>query len=404
MSLKLFFSILAVLFVLAAVPLDSLAQGASPSPTPKTVQSSDDTDGDGVKNSDDRCPADKGTKANKGCPENSGGKTNSDSGKKTNDDTDSLFSNIDIFASPKPSPTPGTKVEEPKKDGFDSLKSNIDIFAAPKANPTAASTSKPDVLLRPDCRYILDNEKCLNILFAMTSKDVLGAFGETKGEKFGMVTKYTYAGMIIDVANTGRVEEVEFKWNEYLKVIDKNPAQDIQWRAGKDKIIKRFGKPQKETKMKGVDGQKLEHLWYDNDHLNFDLEDGKLISIEIKRKISDDEYAQMRKNLQDENDAIEAAKTPEERARDRAKEIQIAFDELHKQLEFRTNEANKQIRAYSTTDLSKRSSQEKSVSLIASDAINLIEDFLKRYKGRLPKAMVEHLSNDIENYRSGNGH
>jgi len=344
---------------------------------------------------------------------NDGDSAAADEAKKQQDKLDSLKSNIDVFAPPTPKPTPSPTPSQAGQTSLsdkelDDLKSNI-IFG--KIAPEIAASNPAAGL---DCKYILDFEKCRNVLFAMSSRDVLKKFGETKGEKFGMVAKYTYKGMIIDVANTDLVEEVEFKGYSMLDsdlrspFTERVPAQDIGWGAGKDKIIKRFGKPQSETRMKGVDGQKLEHLWYDNDHLNFDFEDGKLIAINIKRKVSDDEYARMRQNLQRERDEIEARKTPAQRARDKAMEearvIQYEFDRLHESLDLLQNRANTMIRGMSVTNPSKRYAQEKDVSLLRSEGIRMIEDLLKKYKGRLPANVIDHLSADIEKFRSGQGH
>jgi hypothetical protein len=261
-----------------------------------------------------------------------------------------------------------------------------------------------------DCKYILEFEKCRNVLFAMTSSEVLKAFGQTEGKQFGMVTQYAYKGLIIDVANTGRVEEVEFKgysmldFNFKSPYTERTPAADISWGSGKDKIVKRFGKPQSETKMKGVDGQKVEFLFYDNNHMSFDFEKGKLVKITVKRKISDDEYAQMRKNYQQQQAEIEARKTPAERARDRAREIQVLFDDLHESLDSLMNQANAKVRMYSVTDYGRRAAQEKEVAAILSLARERIESFLKTHAGKLPQNVIDHLNEDLEKFSSGRGH
>jgi hypothetical protein len=73
--------------------------GQSATPTP-TVMATDDSDGDGVKNSEDLCPNDKGTLANKGCPGKDDQKRSNETPKKQ--DSIAKVELVDSATSPRP--------------------------------------------------------------------------------------------------------------------------------------------------------------------------------------------------------------------------------------------------------------------------------------------------------------
>ncbi len=358
------------------------------------AQSSDDADGDGVNNSEDVCPNDKGTKANKGCPSEEKELTPKEI-KKQKEKLDSLKSNIDIFATPTPTPTPTPK-------------------------PITASTpnTTANVRMAPNCRYILDFEKCRNILFVMSREEIVQQFGTAGIQKYDLSSEYRYKGMTIDVATADFIYGVEFNgfdWNDdklrspFTQWI---PAEDIRWGDGKDKIIKKFGNADPQ-KIKGVNGEKFEYYRYDGDKLTFQFTNGKLTKIELKRKISDDEYAKSLKIYKLREIEIEARKTPEQRKKENpygvSLEIRNAFDLLHDQVESLTNTANKIVRDYNANQyiydsLGQRYGKERSVSSLHIQAADLIRKFLTDHKGSLPKAMISHLKSDIESLFLGEGH
>lgn len=277
---------------------------------------------------------------------------------------------------------------------FDKLYSNIDILAT---NSNSKTSSLRVDIPRLDCKYIMDFEKCRNILFTMSAKEVLEHFGKTEGRQYGMVTEYAYKGIKILVANTGIVESVEyygysgmdFKRKDPFKEF--RPYEDINWGSDKGKVTKMMGKPEHVLRLKSVDNEKVEVLYYDDKHSSFEFVSGKLVGMEFKRKVSDEEYAKMRQHLRRQNDSLEALKTPAQRAKDREHEVSLAFTEVQNRIKVYINEINKLIGSYSTTNIALRSDQERAVSALSSEVFRIVDDFLKKYKGELPQKVIDHL-------------
>lgn len=297
--------------------------------------------------------------------------------------------------------------ETDRNINFDALLSNIDIMTA---GTTAKNVAPQAVTPKPDCKYIMDFENCRNILFNMTSKQVLEYFGKTEGKQYGMVTEYLYKGIKVLVANTDRVESVEFIGFSMMDFKRKQPYSEykplanIDWGDSKGKITDIMGKPQNVQKLKSVDGDKVEVLYYSNYHESFEFVNGDLVRMEFKRKPSDEEYATMRSNLQRQRDSLEALKTPQQRAKERAAELMAAFNELHERIDFYVGEINKNIKSYSVTDYNKRRNEEAGVSNLKGDLIKIIDQFLNAHKGQMPPSMITHLENDKQKILAGEGH
>lgn len=282
------------------------------------------------------------------------------------------------------------------KIDFDKLYSNIDILGTNSNTKTSNSNTAVPKL---DCTYIMDFEKCRNILFTMSTKEVLEHFGKTEGRQYGMVTEYAYKGIKILVANTGIVESVEYNGFSAMDIKRKEPYKEfrpyeqINWGSDKGKVTKMMGKPESIQKLKSVDNEKVELLYYDDNHSSFEFVSGKLVRMEFKRKVSDQEYTKMRQNLRRQNDSLEALKTPAQRARDRQHEVSLAFTEVQDRIKAYINEINRIIGSYSTTNINLRSDQERAVAALSKEVFKLVDDFLKKYDGQLPSAVVDHLLN-----------
>lgn len=259
---------------------------------------------------------------------------------------------------------------------------------------------------QPDCKYILDFDKCRNILFALNTKGVVANFGGTTPQSFSTHSKYIYKGVLLEILNTDLVETVEF-WgfesDDYkLKspYSDRIPDQNISWGAGKDKIIKKFGNPPNFQKMRGVDGQKVDFLFYDDRHLNFTFENGKLVKIEMKRKVSDEEHARMIQKSREE----EAKKSPQEKAREEAEAIISAYKRTHAQIEEYSDKIkfyNSEAEKWLGKDLKSYNRNAEKAQNYSRLAVDSIDRFLKQYEGLIPKELKAHLLEDREKLSGG---
>ncbi|MBX7172111.1 MAG: tetratricopeptide repeat protein [Pyrinomonadaceae bacterium] len=90
-------------------------------------------------------------------------------------------------------------------------------------------------------------------------------------------------------------------------------------------------------------------------------------------------------------------------------EIQAAFDRAHSQAERINEEANKKVEEFNKSQgwyeaMGWRYKKEQEIDRIRIRAADVIRKFLKDYEGKLPKAMIDHMEEDIKKILLGKGH
>lgn len=378
------------------------------------AENADDDDGDGVKNSDDVCPRDKGSKANKGCPGNDGGEGNS--AKKEKDKPDSLEIELDFDSSataiPKPTPTPKNNnnkeitSEEAKKqkDKLDSLKSNIDIMATPtpKPTPTVVPTPKYAVVngTLADCKLIL-SEGCRNYFMNSTIDRVKGELGLQGSTYNRIISLQVYSKQGIELwvePSSGRI--VVARIDRY--VLDWKPAKDVKWGESLSKIEKKYPGGKLGIRSNG------DVLIYPNYELKTAFMEG-LAMVSYAQEYTESELAAKKKRESvDDQITLERDRADTAYANSPAG-IKVAFDSMHDQVESYANQANKKVEEFNKNQyiyepLGKRKEKEDEIYQIRKKATDLIGSFMTKYAGKLPKEMIDHLNNDLEKLGSGKPH
>lgn len=230
--MKKILSILAILIISVAFSLAIFAQ------------SSDDMDGDGVKNSEDVCLNDRGTKANKGCPSDNKAKDeeeiNAEKAKKQSQKLDSLKSNITF----EPTPTP-------------------------KATPTPVTVKTGSLA---DCKFVL-SDGCRNYFMTSTIDQIGVQLGLGDGFYNRTISMLVYHGKGLELwvePSSRRI--IVTKIDRYIE--NWKPSKDLKWGEGFSKLQKKIGNGQYSRFVS------LERLKYPNFTLYFDNTELKIVEYE----------------------------------------------------------------------------------------------------------------------------
>lgn len=258
-------------------------------------------------------------------------------------------------STPKPTPTPTPKPVE--------------------ANPAIKSGSLAD------CKQIL-SDACRNFLLYSNIADVAPALGLIKQS----AEKYSKSGFTLYVEPTSG------------GIISVRIFKDSGWQPSNNL---KFGEKMSKVKEKYPNGEYENGRYYD-DYLVFPnytlgFEKGKLWVVELKRDRTDlEETAKRTRDAEirrQEADA-EANKTPEQRA----KEIIAIYQSFHDRIEAKVKRHNDLaaelkdpvVNAFPSMFYARKNEMSK----IRIEIPKMIDDFLTKYKGQLPQAMIKHLNED----------
>ncbi len=327
---------------------------------PAITQSSDDNDGDGISNSEDACPGTKGTRANKGCPEEA--KTPA------------------VTASPKPT-----------------------AFPTPKPVATPAYTAKK-VTAVPTSPQLAD---CKNIIEDAGCRKFYGRSGEQLRSMFGQLpVNGSYAKLGIwfymwapTSSGTPTVAEVTFYGTDFSDLTHYygNPGEKIDWTATAPDVIRAYGKPTKESPWttSTTNGLTLHY----GSHLSLEFENEKLLKVTIRWPQHDDDTAayfeKMKKEYAEEKAAKEKAAaqtTIRQNAERESSQMMTDYDTLLDQLRAKVREGerivNSERMAIAAGGMFKAAVQKKIDRVVASgDA--LIKQFGDKYKGKVTAQMAK---------------
>jgi hypothetical protein len=359
-----------------------------------SAQTSDDSDNDGVKNSEDLCPNEKGTIANKGCP----GKD-------------------------EPKPT----AEKPKKQDSTAKVELIDLatMSRPQNNNQVGSFA--------DCKYIL-SDGCRNYFYQSGIDLVAKQLNLSRSyDEFMSLDKYTNSNRSIRLIvepSTGRILEttIERKIIEIDKTI--KPHKDLKWDVDFVKAQKKLGETR--SFWRDSDNSSAQHkvFVYSNYELGFvsgDLDivwfkqnptENELVARK-KRAFLDNELRIARKRQEDferteakrKEAEAEANKTPEQRAREKEQRIRdresfilSEFKSFHEYtLKNRMNQINEKVEYLKQN--SHRifphmvESRIKEIDKLRSDTREEILGFMTKYRGELHPAMLEQLNTYLTQIR-----
>lgn len=270
----------------------------------------------------------------------------------------------------------GKTSEEAKDDKYleelDSLKSNIDILATPKPTPTTTNPTKPVSAENgnfADCKLIL-SEGCRNYFFQTNIDAIQRQLGFKAGSYNQTLSMqvYNWAGIELYVEpSSGRV--ITIRIDEYVK--DWKPNKNLKWGEGMSKT---------QEKQKGGKYTRTysgESLIFLNYILLF--RDGKLIQIEFEQPLTASESAtKATREKSDDAIALEryrAENTPE------AQKAKMMSD---------YKEAMSYLREYSQKiDHYYLNGDREKVKLYQGLALSTINRFLERYDGKMSKEMKE---------------
>lgn len=316
------------------------------------AQSSDDIDGDGVKNTEDICPNNRGTKANKGCP------------------SDNKIKDEEEIAAEK------AKKQNEKPD---SLKSNIALELTPNS-----------LLSISDCKFIL-SDGCRNFFLQSTVDELRkqvnlyrrNTDGESqlRGEGFYLTFEPSSGGII----------SVSF-YNPSGKKVDRKPAQNLKWEESVKSVRQKYGEP------RSVSGR-----YHSYPGFMITFWDDELLEITLRReRTSSEEDAENARYWKKQRADEAYANSPEG--------IKDAYDSMHDRVEAnirRSNviidDLNKNNYLYTITFPSMRLSREKELAKLAAESRELINKFLEKYKGKLPQSMIAHLNEDSAKFNRAKG-
>lgn len=242
-----------------------------------------------------------------------------------------------------------------------------------------------------DCKYILD-ETCRNYFFLSGIEQLKTDLELTsRYNKILSVEQYFGKGITIQVEpSTNRVVAVEIDWfNKTWK-----PDKGLKWRTRMSGVEKKYGK--------GGYGRLIsrETLTYPDFILHFD--DEGLRTVIIQQPLTAAETA-ARKKRELVDDAQTLADDREYNRKLYSPEgIKEQFDKLHKTMEDYVQTINEKIKAMTVTDYTLRLKQEKEISNLKLTVMALIRDFMTRFKGKLPQAMIDHLNSDLSKLAADN--
>lgn len=252
------------------------------------AQSSDDSDGDGIKNSEDACPFEKGSLANKGCPDKD---------------------------EPTPTATP-----------------------LPKPNIAKTLTPSPNKQLS-DCRYIIDDSGC-NKFFGMSKSKITSDFGI--GNKYGSYTDIGIFFYLNGLDNQEVVDEITFYGNsgessQYFKPYFGQPAKNLNWDSTMEEAIRIFGEPT--SRWQGAD-KPVSTIRYD-DSLRLDFENNKLVRIVLRDPKADARYLARREAESKKEVRESQLKETQTKAQNEASQMESDYNELLEQLEAKLREGER---------------------------------------------------------------
>ncbi|HRH44359.1 MAG TPA: hypothetical protein PKY82_22180 [Pyrinomonadaceae bacterium] len=309
------------------------------------AQSSDDLDGDGIPNSEDVCPNDKGAKANKGCP-----------GKDEPVQKDT----------PVPTATP-----------------------TPKPILAKTLTTSPNIQLS-DCRYIIDDSGC-NKFFGMSKSKITSDFGI--GNKYGSYVDFGIFFYLNGLENQEVVDEITFYGNsgessQYFKPYFGQPAKNLDWDSTMEEVIRLYGEPT--TRWQHSD-KPQSSLRYD-DSLRLEFEDNKLVRVVLRDPKADARYL-ARRVAESEKKARESQqKETQTKAKNEAEQMETDYKELLDQLDAKLREGERIINseklAIAAGGMFKDAVQKK-IDKVKAAGDRLIDSFGKKYQGRIPSWMVK---------------
>ncbi len=305
--------------------------------------------------------------------------------------------------------------EEAKKlkAKLDSLESNIDIMATPKPQvvPATASTPKSTPPVVPitdtgangtvsDCKIII-SDGCRNYLMNSTIDKLKSELGLQGGSYNRIISLQVYERKGIELwvePSSGRVKVA--KIDRYVP--DWKPAKDIKWGDNLSKIEKKYPNGKLSIRRNG------DALIYPNYELHTAFMEGlKLVQFEQSNSESE-QSAKKKRETVDDQIMLEKDRADTAYANSPAG-IKAAFDSMHSQVESYANQANKKVEEFNKNELTYevlewRKRKEDEIYSIRKKAIDLINDFLSKNAGKLPQAMIDHLKQDLEKLSSGKAH
>jgi len=342
---------------------------ATPMPTPKPTASAIlpaaptmDSDGDGVPDSADLCPREKGTKANTGCGEKN------------------------------EKPVSSADIDRQKKE-LDSLRSTVEVGrqAAPTSTPIPMATA-PAGLPNIDCTVIVAGRGCGKLelgaaesaIESMLGKPDLVAEGNHRYYAYGIVIRYT-PGRI--------VEEISFIRNspyrgDTYKPFAGSPEKNVAWQASVQQIKGIYGTPQEHWDSRNLAGNKVDWLTYPN--IKFELFGGTLREVVVAN------FVKTAEQIAADKKPVQGPLTA------KADQIVAEYKTMHDRLERNMSEHNRLAAKYAgemRLHLSGSAYRTReTMSRIASESINSIDAFIKKHEGSLAPSIKAHLNEDRQKF------
>jgi len=322
-----------------------------------------DTDGDGVVDSEDLCPIEKGTKANKGCADDEAPRSAADI-KREREALDSLRSNIEIGRPAEPKPTP-----------------------APTPSVSAAS-----VLQNTECSVIVAGKGCGKLALGAAESEIESLLGKPDVVAEGN-HRYFAAGIVVRYTSGRTVEQISFirnspfRGNNY-KPFAGIPDRNVPWQASVPQIKGVYGSPQVHWDTRNLAGVKIDTLTYSN--IKFELFEGTLREVEVGNF-----YKTSAEIAADRKPAPGPLMT-------KADQIVAEYKTMHDRLERNMSEYNRLAVKYAgemRLHLSGSAYKTReAMSRIAGESINSIQAFIKKHEGFLAPSIKAHLNEDLQKF------
>ena len=341
-----------------------------PAPTPRQTAdpvsparaAAKDSDGDGVLDSADLCPLEKGSKANNGCGEKAEKPITSAEIERQNKLLDSLRSEVEIGRQTAPTPTPTPVV------------------------------SAPAVLPNTDCTVILAGKGCGKIALgaaefsieSMLGKPDVIAEGNHRYYAFGIVIRYT-SGRVVEQISF--IRNSPYRGDTY-KPFAGSPEKNVAWQASVQQIKGIYGAPQEHWDSRNLAGNKVDWLTYPN--IKFELFGGTLREVVVGNFVKTaEQIAADKKSVQGPLMA-------------KADQIVVEYKTMHDRLERNMSEYNRLAAKYaSEMRLHLSGSAHKTreaMSRVATESINSIDAFIKKNEGFLAPSIKAHLIEDRQKF------
>lgn len=293
-----------------------------------------------------------------------------------------LIANIENSKSASGSPTPNYT------DSSDFLEGKPS--STPKPTPTPTSKPVESNFAREsgsldDCKFIL-SEGCRNFFLQSTVDELRKQVNlyrrNTDGE-----SQLRGEGFYLEFEpSSGGIISVSF-YNPSGKKVDRKPAQNLKWEESVKSVRQKYGEP------RSVSGR---YHFYPGFEITF--WDDELLEITFRReRTSSEEDAENARYWKKQRDDEKYANSPEG--------IKDAYNSMHNQVEAnikRSNviidDLNKNNYLYTITFPSMRLTREKELAKLAAESRKLINQFLEKYKGKLPQSMIAHLNEDLAKF------